>query len=134
MTAARIAELEARLADEGALAERRIRKLTAERDAARTAIGLPEPAPIDAAARSTFIAGADIPETIERARAALVVRCELAEARLAQVTTALRDIVGLIESGYLVRDTSHDHEPMWVVNQLPAMQKLSRAAMVLKEG
>lgn len=60
-------------------------RLEAERQRDEAQLGC-----VKAAAQITFIAGQDIPETIERARAALVLRCESAERALAE---ARRDAV-----------------------------------------
>lgn len=48
-----------------------------------------------------------------------------------ELIMALHTTFALIESGYLVRDTSHDHEPGWAIKQVEPMRKLATAAKVL---
>jgi len=45
--------------------------------------------------------------------------------------TALRNVMGLIESGELVRDTSKDHERGWAMKQIVFVQKLKAASDAL---
>lgn len=49
---------------------------------------------------------------------------------------ALKDLLSLIEEGYLARDTSHDSEPGWAMKQLPYVRRLAAAsaAIQLAEG
>jgi hypothetical protein len=62
--------------------------------------------------------------------------CERADAVEAKVKTlekVLREIMGLLDSGYLVRDISHDHENGWAMKQIAPVMILREAAAALKE-
>jgi hypothetical protein len=66
-------------------------------------------------------------EEVERAFGASQHRNhEAAIAKNATLRKALRDLYGLVDSGWLARDISHDHEDGWVMKQL-------RPVMILKE-
>ena len=54
-------------------------------------------------------------------------------ARVLALETALRDLRGLIESGYLVRDTSRDHEDGWALRQLRPVMILKEAAALVED-
>jgi hypothetical protein len=56
-----------------------------------------------------------------------------AEARAVTLEKALREIMGLLDSGYLVRDISHDHENGWAMKQIAPVMILREAAAALKE-
>jgi hypothetical protein len=47
--------------------------------------------------------------------------------KIAELTEALRDVLGLIDTGYLVRDTSKDGEPGWAIKQLEPVRRLANA-------
>lgn len=53
--------------------------------------------------------------------------------RIARLRAALEGVLGLIDSGYLVRDTSRDSEPGWVWKQLEPVMAL-RVARAALEG
>ena len=44
---------------------------------------------------------------------------------------ALADLFEMIDTGLLVRDISHDHEPMWVLRQMEFVQRLAKCKAVL---
>jgi hypothetical protein len=56
-----------------------------------------------------------------------------AEARVKTLEKVLREIMGLLDSGYLVRDISHDHENGWAMKQIAPVMILKEAAAALKE-
>src|ERR1019366_1410238 len=56
-----------------------------------------------------------------------------AEARAVTLEKALREVMGLLDSGYLVRDISHDHENGWAMKQIAPVMILREAAAALKE-
>lgn len=43
----------------------------------------------------------------------------------------LRELFGFLDSGYLVRDISHDHEPGWAMRQLPFVSTLAKGKQIL---
>lgn len=46
---------------------------------------------------------------------------------------ALADVFDLIDSGWLIRDTTHDSEPDWALRQLPQVQRLAAAKKLMEE-
>lgn len=50
------------------------------------------------------------------------------DAEIERLREALREVLMLINSGYFVRDISHDGEPGWAMKQIPALMTLQKAA------
>lgn len=48
------------------------------------------------------------------------------------VKESLSNILSHIESGYLVRDTSKDHQPNWALKQLPFLFDLKEAKKLIE--
>jgi hypothetical protein len=51
--------------------------------------------------------------------------------RIGELENALRDVFYLIEDGWLVRYTGHDHTEGWAMKQLPYVQRLAAAKHAL---
>lgn len=47
---------------------------------------------------------------------------------------AAKGIVGLLDKGMLVRDTSHDHEPDWAIKQFPLVRNLVSLRAAIEEA
>ena len=54
--------------------------------------------------------------------------CATKDAEIERLREALREVLMLINSGYFVRDISHDGEPGWAMKQIPALMTLQKAA------
>lgn len=50
-----------------------------------------------------------------------------------RVKAALRDVMSLLDSGFLVRNTKNDYESDWAIEALPSLRTLANAAAVLQE-
>jgi len=50
-----------------------------------------------------------------------------------RLTAALKDMFALMDEGLLVRDMSHDNDPMWAVRQIKFVQRLCEANALLFE-
>ena len=55
-----------------------------------------------------------------------------ARERVAELEASLENLFGLVESGYLVRDVSHDHEEGWAMKQMRPMMILKEADAALR--
>jgi hypothetical protein len=55
------------------------------------------------------------------------------QVRCRELEDSLRDLLGLIESGQLVRDTTRDHLPEYTMKALDVSMKISKAAGLLTD-
>jgi hypothetical protein len=53
------------------------------------------------------------------------------ETRCDELEASLGDLLGLIESGQLVRDITHDHEPGYAMRALQLSMKIAKAASLI---
>jgi len=68
-----------------------------------------------------------------QANAALIAQAPTLKAQRDRAVEALKNITGLIDSGYLVRNIEDDHKADWATRQLRSVQILQKAYAALAE-
>ncbi len=48
-----------------------------------------------------------------------------------EVLDALRDLMALVDEGWLVRNTAGDGDPAWAIRQIPYLRRLAKIKEVL---
>jgi hypothetical protein len=74
--------------------------------------------------------GAQTDAAIDLAREAQDIANRAIEQR-DELAEALRDVFALLDEGWLVRDTSHDHREGFAIRVMPLVQRLSKARAAL---